>query len=198
MDFKSSHIFGLRDTDSVVQLKQKLSTSKRICVVGNGGIATELVYELKNIDIVWIIRHKYISSTFIDGAAAEFLLDSIEEDSEKKKKNPAQMLRYTVTTATNSNKNDIIGCALGPNWHNSLELCGAVEGKKKHITVEYESEIESISDEKPAENHDNWAVYLKLKNGKTIGCDFVVSATGVSPIVPVLMVKHCFLCLNSL
>ena len=28
---------------------------------------------------------------------------------------------------------------------------------------------------------EHWPVYVKLTNGKVYGCDFVVSATGVSP-----------------
>jgi len=38
-------VISLRDTDTVLDLKKQLSHSKKIVIVGNGGIALELVYE---------------------------------------------------------------------------------------------------------------------------------------------------------
>ena len=49
-------ILGIRDTESVRNFQEKLLGSKRIAVVGNGGIATEVVHELKGVDIVWAIK----------------------------------------------------------------------------------------------------------------------------------------------
>lgn len=174
-------IIGLRDTDSAVNLKTILSSSKRICVLGNGGIATELIYELKNIDVIWVIRDKYIASAFVDSGAAEFLMNCTDGD-----RNPerpvAKSLRYTTTHVTSDS--NVPGCSLGPNWHTNLELTGALE--KKNVTIEYETFIKAVSETKP-ENYefsDNWPIYVTLNNGKIFGCDFIVSATGVSPAVP--------------
>ena len=104
---------------------------------------------------------------------------------------PATSLRYTVSSNAGP-KNEVIGCALGPNWHNSLNLCGVDKNQKKKISIEYQSEIESISNEKPEgldeTDGECWPVYVTMQNGKTIGCDFIVSATGVSPTIPILMV----------
>lgn len=36
-------VLGIRDTHSVQQLKSKLSKARRVVVIGNGGIALELV-----------------------------------------------------------------------------------------------------------------------------------------------------------
>lgn len=44
----NDHVIALRDTDSVVQLRDRLSSAKRICLVGNGGIASELVHEVRS------------------------------------------------------------------------------------------------------------------------------------------------------
>jgi hypothetical protein len=38
-----SDVIAIRDTESVESLRNKLSTARRVIVVGNGGIATELV-----------------------------------------------------------------------------------------------------------------------------------------------------------
>ena len=40
---KSPCVIGIRDTESVQQLKGKLSKARRVVIVGNGGIALELV-----------------------------------------------------------------------------------------------------------------------------------------------------------
>ena len=189
VDFDSSFVIGLRDTDSAAYLKQKLAKSKKICVVGNGGIATELIYELKNVNIIWIVRDKYIASTFVDAGAAEFLLNSV--GTERNTDKPSATLRYTISSsaATGVGKSDIPGCALGPNWHNNLNLVGGSDSSKI-INVEYQSEIEDISETKPDIDNvlEDWPVYVTLSTGKVFGCDFVVSATGVSPLVPTLEV----------
>lgn len=189
IEFGNPHVLGLRDTESAAELKNRLSTAKKICIVGNGGIATELVHELKHIDVVWIIRQKYISSTFIDAAAAGFLLESMADSTGEETNKPATSLRYTVSSS--DTKNEVAGCALGPNWHNSFNLSGTVGNQAKNISIEYESEIKSITDEKPKEmlhsETECWPVYVTMQSGKIIGCDFIVSATGVSPTVPVLM-----------
>ena len=36
-------VIGIRDTESVQQLKSKLSNARRVVIIGNGGIALELV-----------------------------------------------------------------------------------------------------------------------------------------------------------
>ena len=42
--FKDENIIGIRDLDSVAVLQQRLKNARRVVVVGNGGIALELVY----------------------------------------------------------------------------------------------------------------------------------------------------------
>lgn len=37
------HVIGIRDTESVQQLKSRISKARRVVIVGNGGIALELV-----------------------------------------------------------------------------------------------------------------------------------------------------------
>jgi pyruvate/2-oxoglutarate dehydrogenase complex dihydrolipoamide dehydrogenase (E3) component len=41
-------IIGLRDSESVKQLLDKLSSAQRIAIIGNGGIALELIHEVHN------------------------------------------------------------------------------------------------------------------------------------------------------
>lgn len=182
VNFDSPNIIGLRDTDSAVDLKQRLEKSNRVCVLGNGGIATELIYELRNIDVIWVIRDKYIASAFVDSGAAEFLMNCADAD--RTGDQHSKDLRYTTSYIATGTGKDVPGCALGPNWHSNLELTGALA--KKNLTIEFQTFIKDVNEKKPdsCQEMDEWPVYVTLNNGKIFGCDFVVSATGVSPSIP--------------
>jgi hypothetical protein len=53
-------ILPLRDLHSVNVLKKRLESSKKIAVIGNGGIALELVHEVERTTIVYIYYYSYI------------------------------------------------------------------------------------------------------------------------------------------
>ena len=80
-DIESKFVYTLRDTISAKILSEKVRRSKKIVLVGNGGIALELVHALKNVEIIWCSRHNF-GRKFLDEEAMQFLLDS--KPSEKK------------------------------------------------------------------------------------------------------------------
>lgn len=43
IDSKNPFVIGIRDTSSVDELRKRLSNARRVAVIGNGGIALELV-----------------------------------------------------------------------------------------------------------------------------------------------------------
>ena len=43
---RHEHILGLRDIASLHQLSQRLTTARRVAVVGNGGISLEVIHEV--------------------------------------------------------------------------------------------------------------------------------------------------------
>ena len=43
---KGPHVVWLRDTESAQQFQTRIKDARRIMIVGNGGIATEMVYEV--------------------------------------------------------------------------------------------------------------------------------------------------------
>ena len=47
----SRHVLLLRDTGSIQALSQRLQTAKRVMIVGNGGIALELVQALRGYEV---------------------------------------------------------------------------------------------------------------------------------------------------
>uniref|UniRef100_A0AAX7UC09 Pyridine nucleotide-disulfide oxidoreductase domain-containing protein 1 n=1 Tax=Astatotilapia calliptera TaxID=8154 RepID=A0AAX7UC09_ASTCA len=155
------YVLGIRDTDSAQEFQKRLSKAKRIVIVGNGGIALELVYEVEGCEVIWAVKDKAIGNTFFDAGAAQFLIPSLEADKPQAAA-PCKRPRFTTEEAApgayGHGPTDS-GSALGPDWHEGIALRGA-------------EQVRSLGD---------WPVYVRLTNAQTFGCDFVVSATGVVP-----------------
>nr|XP_023672558.1 pyridine nucleotide-disulfide oxidoreductase domain-containing protein 1 isoform X2 [Paramormyrops kingsleyae] len=198
------YVLGIRDTDSAQDFQKRLSKAKRIIVVGNGGIALELVYEVEGCEVIWVIKDKAIGNTFFDGGAAQFLIPSLQAD-KAERAGPCKRTRYTTEDASPTYSRAGVreersipstGSALGPDWHADMTLQGAQQVSHK-VHVEYRCEVQMIytSEEHllrasgqspetgcmPPADSGPWPVFVQLKNGKTYGCDFIVSATGVIP-----------------
>lgn len=198
------YVIGIRDTDSAQEFQKRLSNAKRIVVVGNGGIALELVYEVEGCEVIWAVKDKAIGNTFFDAGAAQFLIPSLEADKPERAapckrpryttEEPAPGAAQTFTADKNARRQGSCsteaGSALGPDWHEGLALRGA-EQVSRRVSLEYQCEVEKIFTSAELlnspqqtlrpENVGSWPVYIQLTNGKTFGCDFVVSATGVVP-----------------
>lgn len=178
----NNFILGIRDTESVLQFSQKIKNSRRIVIVGNGGIATELVNEVDGVEMIWVIKDKHISATFVDPGAAEFFMDKVYKTDPCTNTNASSLtkrMRYTVSNTSVVTS----GPALGPDWHNNFDVKGTFL-KSAKVQIEYECEIIKIlskSEQKEVDPMEEWSIYVELTNGKIIGCDFVVSATGVIP-----------------
>ncbi|KAK7130264.1 hypothetical protein R3I93_019788 [Phoxinus phoxinus] len=184
------HVLGIRDTDSAQDFQKRLSKAKRIVVIGNGGIALELVYEVEGCEVIWAIKDKAIGNTFFDAGAAQFFIPSLEAE-KKDRSLPCKRSRYTTdnTGAGHSGASGELGSALGPDWHEGIEFRGA-EQSSSGVHIEYECEVDEIFTQheflqsKLSTKKSElgvWPAYVHLNNGKVYGCDFVVSATGVVP-----------------
>lgn len=179
------HVIGIRDTESVKNFSSKISNARKIVVVGNGGIATEIVHEVENVEIIWVIKDKHISAAFVDPGAAEFFQDKLLKDNKSlsnatKNSHVCKRFKYTMTESQENRR--CIGAALGPDWHNSFITKGLAADSIK-VQVEYECEILKILDTNQTsdDSTEQWPIYAELTNGKIIGCDFIVSAIGVTP-----------------
>lgn len=90
------------------------------------------------------------------------------------------------------------GGALGPDWSSNISIQSNTQDHSRQVHIEYKCEVDcllspeefkdigkkesSFPKSKVAANAcGKWPVYVKLTNGQIYGCDFVVSATGVSP-----------------
>ncbi|XP_042326799.1 pyridine nucleotide-disulfide oxidoreductase domain-containing protein 1 [Sceloporus undulatus] len=197
-------VLGIRDTDSAADFQKRLAKAKRIVIVGNGGIALELVYEIEGCEVIWAIKDKAIGNTFFDAGAAEFLIPKL---SAEKPEPPLACKRTKYTTAESKMEERATagsgrtGSALGPDWHEGMQLKGAKELSHK-VHIEHLCEIKNTylqeeflqsqkvslafpkaqQDKRNVETDEElWPVYVELTNGKIYGCDFIVSATGVLP-----------------
>lgn len=175
------HVIGIRDTESVDEFSRRIKNARKIIVVGNGGIATEIVHEILNVEIVWVIKDKHISATFFDPGAAEFFRNKLSKETEEIPEKICRRYRFTETKISDDGATTI-GAALGPDWHEKFTTRGVNEDSTK-VQVEYQCEVSKIisPDELQGELLEDWPIYAELTNGKIIGCDFIVSATGVTP-----------------
>ncbi|CAL8076297.1 unnamed protein product [Calicophoron daubneyi] len=78
IDPKHPRVVALRDTESLEAFQSKLRGTRRLMLVGNGGIATEIAHEVRGCQLIWAIKDASISAPFVDPAAAKFLLAARE------------------------------------------------------------------------------------------------------------------------
>lgn len=179
----NNYVLGIRDTESVMEFQKRIENSRKIVVVGNGGIASELIYELKNVTIDWVIKDKHVSQTFVDPGASAFFQSRIQNSEkvlvEGTSKAPVlKRMRY----AEGAEKTDGVsnsGAALGPDWHTLFNLTGTSKQLPKSVTIQYNSEVKTIS--LNTGGSSEYPVQAILTNNDVISYDFVVSATGVTP-----------------
>nr|CAH7727927.1 unnamed protein product [Callosobruchus chinensis] len=163
-------IVGIRDTDSVDTFIKRISNAKKVVIVGNGGIATELVFKIKNAEIHWVIKDKHISATFVDPGAAEFFQPCLSATDVSA---PPVTKRMRVQEEEYRKR----GAALGPDWYKNLIISGANTEVPSSISVHYETEIKAVSRLEASE----YPVEVILNDDNRICCDLIVSATGVVP-----------------
>ncbi len=130
-------IIGLRDNHSFKYMISHLQTANNVCVIGNGGIALELVHEVSrsnnilshvmakyNIfqltfcNVCWVVKDDFVGSKFFDATASAFIMPRLQERMCKQKRN------FSSTAHTVGGKSDshykkadaAQGYSLGPDW----------------------------------------------------------------------------------
>ncbi|CAL5219619.1 g1491 [Coccomyxa viridis] len=200
----SPHVLVLRDRDTVDSLAQSLQHARRVAVVGNGGIAMELVFNLRGTEVVWIARRRHIGDAFFDADAAQFLREQLQASREKQdggsdaQNGVTEAATETLslpaigiapqTRASEKCMEDNIrqqsavrfGHAVGPRWASSLST-GAAQGL---LRLELNCEVQSVEETSVSAAgaaDGQFPVRVHLSSGASHGCDLVVSATGVLP-----------------
>ncbi|CAM9668108.1 unnamed protein product [Chrysoparadoxa australica] len=194
-------VIGIRDNESIKQLNSRLKLAKRIVVLGNGGIALELVHALTSAptgtapQVVWAVKDKYIGNTFFDASASAFIMPQLEllgkantpkeeeeEDHGTSEVNQGPFIPKGGDRLRRSNP-AVLGGGLGPEWQEQLELQQRDDGESiisgNPPALELGCQLETLNF---ANNvAEGWPLEVVLTNGQRYGCDFVVSATGVEP-----------------
>uniref|UniRef100_A0A7E4V9K3 Pyridine nucleotide-disulfide oxidoreductase domain-containing protein 1 n=1 Tax=Panagrellus redivivus TaxID=6233 RepID=A0A7E4V9K3_PANRE len=198
--FDSEHVITLRDLDTIENLKHRLPTTRRVLLVGNGGIASELAYELKNVEIVWAVRHPSIGATYFDKQAATFFQSRLHAGRPDSTTKLDPRKRYTVENNNHDNGNGdgpstSAGCALGPHWLGALDQGSVSDYKARKVHVIPEVEIDAVFETIPSEGYTSnlpstfarepsnvpWKVNARLSNGETLGADLIILGLGVTP-----------------
>lgn len=152
-------VLGIRDTESVKQFQDHLSGSRRIAVIGNGGIANELIHELKGVDIVWIIKDDSVNATFVDAGAGQFFFDELSQSESSQSetsqnetspgdtsvpitKRPKYTAKSLDEGSAKTSASYVLGGALGPDWHEGIGVSGSAGHKK--VNIEYECEVKRV------------------------------------------------------
>jgi pyridine nucleotide-disulfide oxidoreductase domain-containing protein 1 len=162
---------GIRDTDSVREFQKRIKNGQKFVLVGNGGIASEIAFEIRNIEIDWVVKDGHISSTFIDAGAAKFFESRLQNKNENEPQTLVKRMRYSEESAETSR-----GAALGPDWHRLIDMTG---NSSDNVRVHYGVEVSAVT----RTEGDKHPIVVELTNGLRIPTDFIVSATGVRPFV---------------
>eukprot|EP01023_Acetabularia_acetabulum_P061912 TRINITY_DN7535_c0_g1_i2.p1 TRINITY_DN7535_c0_g1~~TRINITY_DN7535_c0_g1_i2.p1 ORF type:complete len:429 (-),score=89.81 TRINITY_DN7535_c0_g1_i2:405-1658(-) len=193
----NENVITVRDTESVEMLAEKLQGTKRAIVVGNGGIAMEVLPALSDCEVIWVLKHRHIGDAFFDIDAAQFLLDRINQNQKSQTQSAPQeptnveqsKCKPQIKEFKRDDQPSEYGHALGPKWVEKLQKQDKEESIKNcNIKLEFKCLVEEISDTRPegvlykeSDEKEEWAAWVKLSNGVVYGCDVIISAIGVSP-----------------
>lgn len=170
----SERVLVIRDTSSLEDLKQKISGCRRLAIVGNGGISLELVAKVSGCHKVWLIRDDYIGMTYLDPAAAKFLLDSVAQKGSHLE--PGARESRITHQSVGSKTSSTYGPSVGPSWSQGVNLTGACSFVD-NLEIIYNDEVKEVH----YSSHDEYPIEIETICGKRISCDLIVSGIGVEP-----------------
>lgn len=199
----SDCVLTLRDTDSVHRLRERLGKARRIIVVGAGGIGMEVVHEIVDCEVIWVVKGTHIGGLFFDEQVADFVHRRHTLPSEKNRTSTRDIFeRHEANQDEKGSLNPNIAspaaAAVGPNWLGSKEKAILLDKQGKATESHMESldrqlhgasgvtssvrtvtrcEVISLHADKSAQ----WRMIAELSDGGTIGCDIVIVGTGVVP-----------------
>jgi NADPH-dependent 2,4-dienoyl-CoA reductase/sulfur reductase-like enzyme len=195
----SPHVIGIRDTETVADLRARLGRSRRVLLLGNGGIAMEFVHAMRRsaVELVWAVKDNYIGNTFLDHSASAFIMPALFPERDPDVHGFVQPAGATslpppsdVTAASaktvpvaqsagDGKRAAVVGSSVGPTWAEALHANErANPSAHPNISIHFNCTLDGV--EAPSEGAE-WPVVVRLSSGARVPCDFVVSATGVVP-----------------
>ncbi|PIC44300.1 hypothetical protein B9Z55_004713 [Caenorhabditis nigoni] len=170
-----SRFLFLRDTQSAKQLQNQLGNAKNLLIVGNGGIATELIYELKNVSVTWLVRDTWICASFFPEDVEKFVENRLLAGRADGKKHDGVQKHLQYSTSSMNSNEKLQGPALGPDWCSGIDF-GVENSENRSIKILRNSVIENI------ETSEELVVeYLDTSTGtkNSLRPDLVIWAGGV-------------------
>lgn len=171
-------IIIIRDTNTILDLREKLKHCRRVVIVGNGGIGLELVDKIAQCEKIWVIRDDSIGLTFFDSGASKFLLDA-RRNKLANQSGRSQRPSYSATTKVTTTYGDF-GPSLGPDWSSDIELKGMTDSTNS-LEIIYNDEVSGI-----CYGGGNFPLSVTTKGDKSFDCDLIISAIGVLPNPPLV------------
>lgn len=124
--------------------------------------------------VVWAVRNKYIGNTFFDASASAFFLQNVT----KKEVRPSRGIGQTVAAKESS--------SVGPDW--TFQGVGkqqpdptSARSPQPFLDIQFECELGDVRG-----GEGSSPVLARLTNGVYVEADFVVSATGATPVTSVV------------
>lgn len=197
----SVDVFEVRDVESVDALARRLESAlartKRIALVGNGGIALELVDALcgrgiamdgiEACELVWVVKHDGVGDAFFDVDAADFFTRVLETRAkggfvtardDERDWSVDDSTASTTTSMGDGTKRRRIGAAAGPEWVARFRSRCADGTELRRMKFRIVKNVTLIDAHKTSTSGIN---VLKLSDGSTIEVDAVVAAAGAEP-----------------
>ena len=209
-DGRGVDVYAARDVESAEALARRVrasarasasTCSRRIALVGNGGIALELVDALcgrglaveglESCELVWLVKHAAVGDAFFDVDVADFLARALElrrregggdDDDDKTRERGGvdwEALARSSSSAKDGTKRRRVGAAAGPEWATRFraEVEDARGTGRRRMRLRVVKNVEIRDAVKTPEG----ANALTLTDGETIEVDAVVAAAGVEP-----------------
>ena len=176
-----------------------------LMVVGNGGIALELIHELTSSQLhrrlVWVVKDAYMGNTFLDGEASAFLLPllfptddpTVDErtygaEEEKRARTGGARNAEGTVGASRGEGERVYGGGVGPYWQTRLRpslpstagTASAATRAPANLTIHFNTVVASMSPLPAASSLSN-GLAVTLSNGLTYSVALLLSATGVCP-----------------
>lgn len=202
---QSERLLGIRDTSSVETLRRAVEEgggARRALIVGNGGIAMEVAHEIVGVEVVWAVRERHAGNAFFDEGASSFLLPDLAQDG-------AALLAEQAAAVRKVDPEAPVATSVAPAAGDSAAVASAqasasLQARRK-VRMLFEAELAHLHERgreegggtgveegrprgplRPAvraafEEPDRWPLVAEFSDGRVVGCDIAISATGVIP-----------------
>lgn len=182
-------VYMLRDNDSVDRVKRRLAGARRVVVVGAGGIAMEVVHEVEDCDVFWVVKGHIGGSFFEAGLGA--LIAGVNHkgvsstDREAREKRDGGHGETEKLTGSGSGVGpDWLGARDGPVLLNRdgetiAETSGGrlhAAGGSKNLKV-INAEVRKLMHAGRKEG----GIEVHLSDGMSVQCDMIIVGAGVHP-----------------